>query len=103
MTLSALSQHGDVEIAVRDTGVGIPPDAVAHIFDRFYRVDTARQNRIRGSGLGLALTRSTVEANGGHVLVDSVPGKGSTFTIQLPCAAPPEARALTDELEPTKR
>lgn len=73
-----------VEISVSDTGVGIPPEALPRIFDRFYRVDTARGNRVRGSGLGLALTRFIVEMNDGHISVTSAQGQGSTFTLQLP-------------------
>lgn len=73
-----------VEIRVSDTGVGIPLEAQAHIFDRFYRADTAQRKGVRGSGLGLALTRAMVEANDGHVAVTSEPGIGSVFTIQLP-------------------
>jgi signal transduction histidine kinase len=73
-----------VEIVISDTGVGIPPEALPHIFDRFYRVDTARRNLVRGSGLGLALTRLIVQANAGQIAVTSAQGQGSTFTIQLP-------------------
>jgi len=84
--LSANALPDFVEIVVRDTGVGIPPEALPHIFDRFYRVDTARRNLVRGSGLGLALTRLIVQANEGEIAVTSVLGQGSVFTIQLPRA-----------------
>lgn len=83
VTLDAHVAKDFVEIAVGDTGIGIPADALPHIFDRFYRVDGARRNRVRGSGLGLALTRFVVEANDGHVKVTSREGQGSTFTLQL--------------------
>lgn len=84
VTLDSRVSKDFVEIAVSDTGIGIPADALPHIFDRFYRVDAARRNRVRGSGLGLALTRFVVEGNEGHVAVTSSEGQGSTFTLQLP-------------------
>lgn len=84
VTLRATPQDDLVLIAVSDTGNGIPLDALPHIFERFYRTANARSNRVRGSGLGLALTRSLVEANGGQISVSSTIGEGSTFTIRLP-------------------
>lgn len=86
VTLCAAEENDGVAIAVRDTGSGIPPEALSHIFERFYRSKTARSQRVRGSGLGLALTRSIVEANGGQIGVASKLGEGSTFTIRLPHA-----------------
>lgn len=83
VTLRASVLKDFVEIAVSDTGVGIPEEALPHIFDRFYRADTPQRKGVRGSGLGLALTRIMVEANDGHITVTSEPGKGSVFTIQL--------------------
>ncbi len=84
VTLSAQAQNAQVEIAVHDTGSGIPPEALAHLFERFYRTTNARSQRVRGSGLGLALTRSIVESNGGQIGVTSKLGEGSVFTIRLP-------------------
>lgn len=84
VVLSAVETSDSVEIAVSDTGVGIPSDALPHIFDRFYRVDTARRNHVSGSGLGLALAKMLVQANSGSISVESQPGKGSIFRIQLP-------------------
>ncbi len=75
--------HG-VEIVVADTGVGIPPEALSRIFDRFYRVDKARARSQGGSGLGLALVRDLVEANEGTIRVTSEPEAGTVFTVHLP-------------------
>ncbi len=84
VTLHASAHADDVAIEVSDTGSGIPPDALPHIFERFYRTADARSNRVHGSGLGLALTRSLVEANGGEIHARSEMGAGSVFTIRLP-------------------
>lgn len=71
-------------IIVRDTGVGIPEDALSHIFERFYRVDKARSRKSGGSGLGLSIVRNLIERNGGQVQVESVVGEGSVFTVSFP-------------------
>ena len=74
-----------VEVSIRDSGPGIAPDDLPHIFDRFYR---AEKSRVRstggGSGLGLAIVKELVEAHGGRVWVESAPGQGATFTFTLP-------------------
>jgi PAS domain S-box-containing protein len=75
-----------VSIAVADRGVGIPPEAIPRLFDRFYRV-AATQLRTPGIGLGLYITRRIVEAHGGRITVESEPGQGSTFTVTLPTRA----------------
>ena len=71
-------------LTVQDTGVGIPEDAVPHIFERFYRVDKARSRATGGSGLGLAIVRAIVERNRGEITVTSVPGQGTTFSVMFP-------------------
>ena len=71
-------------LEVSDTGVGIPEDALGHIFERFYRVDKARSRATGGSGLGLAIVRGIVERNRGEISVSSQPGAGSTFTVIFP-------------------
>ena len=79
--------HRDEENAImqfRDTGVGIPEDAIGHIFERFYRVDKARARKSGGSGLGLSIVRSLVERNQGDISVQSVVGEGTTFTVVFP-------------------
>jgi signal transduction histidine kinase len=73
-----------VELWVRDTGAGITPEHLAHIFDRFYRVDQARSRAEGGAGLGLSICRWIAEAHGGSISVESTPGQGSTFTVRLP-------------------
>jgi heavy metal sensor kinase len=71
------------QLWVRDTGVGIAPEHVPHIFDRFYRVDKARSRSEGGAGLGLSICRWIAEAHGGSIAVESEPGRGSTFTVVL--------------------
>jgi signal transduction histidine kinase len=79
---------GEVTIAVRDRGVGIPGDEQAKIFDRFHRVSTGLVHEVKGSGLGLSLVQHIVTVHGGRVTVESEPGRGSTFTLHLPSRAP---------------
>ncbi|MGH8922267.1 MAG: sensor histidine kinase, partial [Actinomycetes bacterium] len=74
----------DVLITVTDTGAGIAPEDVAHVFDRFWRADKSRTRRTGGSGLGLAIVRKLAEAQGGDVTVTSALGEGSTFTLRMP-------------------
>ena len=74
----------EVQLWVRDTGIGVPEEHISLIFDRFYRVDKARGRSEGGAGLGLAISRWIAEAHGGSIRVESVPGEGSTFTVLLP-------------------
>ena len=74
----------NVLITVQDTGVGIPEDALEHVFERFYRVDKARSRSTGGSGLGLSIVRSMVERNKGTIHVESVPDIGTTFYVSFP-------------------
>ena len=79
---------GQLEIQVQDTGIGIPAEAIPHLFDRFYRVDSARSRQqagaTSGSGLGLAIAKTIVEAHQGEIQVDSIPNQGTCFTVMLP-------------------
>jgi DNA topoisomerase VI subunit B len=81
-------------IQVIDTGVGIGPDELPHIFDRFYRGSRANEARGSGSGLGLAIVRSIVEMHGGRVMVESRMGSGTTFTVTLPADPRTSANAV---------
>lgn len=76
----------DAIVVVSDEGIGVPADARAQIFDRFYRVDSSSTRRIGGTGLGLALVREIVEAHGGSVGYDSLEGRGSRFWFRIPTA-----------------
>jgi heavy metal sensor kinase len=76
-------------LAVSDTGTGIGPEDLPKVFDRFFRLDAARTRARGGSGLGLAICKELVEAHGGRIWADSVPGAGSTFTLTLPAQPPP--------------
>lgn len=81
----SLDQKGDnAVIKIRDTGVGIPPESLNHIFERFYRVDKARSRSTGGSGLGLSIVRNMVERNHGTISVESEVGIGTVFTLSFP-------------------
>jgi signal transduction histidine kinase len=84
IALSAEAGGDTVYLRVRDNGVGIAPEDLPFIFDRFYRADKSRRRHGGESGLGLAIAKSFVEAHGGSISVESVPGGGTTFTIALP-------------------
>ena len=71
---------------VSDTGIGISPEDLPHIFERFYRADQSRSHDRGGSGLGLAIVESIVQEHQGSIEVESTPGKGSTFILKLPVA-----------------
>jgi two-component system phosphate regulon sensor histidine kinase PhoR len=73
-----------MSVSVSDTGSGISPDHLGRIFERFYRVDTARSRDEGGTGLGLAIVRHLVEAHGGSVRAQSVVGQGTTITLHFP-------------------
>ena len=90
--LTVSSTDAQVVFNVRDSGPGIAPEALPHIFERFYRGQASRTGR--GAGLGLAIAKELVEAQGGTITVESQLGQGSRFTISLP-VAPPDQPALS--------
>jgi signal transduction histidine kinase len=81
--------EASVCVEVQDNGIGIPPDDLPHVFDRFYRVRTEATREIEGNGLGLAIVKSVVAQYGGAVAVESVLGQGSCFRVSLPVALRP--------------
>ena len=84
VTVTARAAEAGLTIAVQDSGAGIAPEHLPHVFDRFYRADPSRARESGGAGLGLSIVRRLVEAHGGHVAVASEPGHGARFTITLP-------------------
>jgi signal transduction histidine kinase len=96
VTVTASRHNGSVDVEVADTGPGIAPEHLPRVFERFFRVDEARSRDEGGTGIGLAIARSVVEAHGGRIWATSEPGRGSTFTFELPTA-----RAV--EEDPTRR
>ncbi|MCL7453687.1 MAG: ATP-binding protein [Anaerolineae bacterium] len=81
----AWAERGELAVAVQDSGIGIAPEHMPHIFERFYRVDKSRSRAGGGSGIGLTIAQHLVEAHGGHLWAASPgPGQGSTFTFTLP-------------------
>ena len=79
-------RHPDAQarLEVRDTGIGIAPEAVGRIFDEFYRAPEAKKTFADGTGMGLPIVQRIVEVHGGTIRVESEPGQGSTFIVQLP-------------------
>jgi signal transduction histidine kinase len=87
--LRAFDLGDRVVVRVEDDGEGIPPEHLPHLFERFYRVDKARDRERGGSGLGLAIVKAILEAHGGEIWVESQVGQGTAFSFSLPSAAPP--------------
>jgi signal transduction histidine kinase len=87
VTVSIRRQGEEVAIAVTDSGIGLAPESLPHVFDRFYRVDRSRARASGGSGIGLTVAKHLVESQGGHMWAESSGlGRGSTFTFTLPLA-----------------
>ncbi len=86
ITVTAVKAQAMIEIRVADQGLGIEAPHLSRIFERFYRVDAARQRALGGTGLGLAIVKHVALAHHGSVAVESSPGRGSTFTIRIPAA-----------------
>ena len=84
VVLKTCSDSCAVQIAVSDTGIGIPAKALPRVFDRFFRVDSSRSQVLGGTGLGLAIVKSIAELHGGHVEIASEPGRGTQVTLHIP-------------------
>ena len=82
MRTAARQNRAVLEVA--DNGIGIPEEALSHVFERFYRVDKARSRQLGGAGLGLSIVKSICAAHSGRVDVQSKEGQGSRFTVELP-------------------
>lgn len=95
--VSLAARDGEGVLRVRDSGIGIPKEAIDHIFERFYRVDKARARAVGGTGLGLSIVYQIVELHAGTIGVDSVEGSGSVFTVRIPLAAEREEELLPEE------
>lgn len=88
--------HNELITRVIDTGDGIAAEHLPHIFERFYRVDAARDRRHGGAGIGLAITKALVEAHGGHIIAESGGmSAGATFTVCLPLSSENDSRSRT--------
>ena len=86
MDIALRRSDGEAMFRVSDQGIGIAPSELPHIFEPFRRSASVKEN-ISGVGLGLSVTRRIVEAHGGHIHVESEPGKGTAFEVRLPLAA----------------
>jgi heavy metal sensor kinase len=91
--LKIAQEEGNAVLDVADDGIGIPPEALPHVFKRFFRVDGSRSRDQGGAGLGLSIVKSICDAHGARVEVSSTPGQGSRFRIRQPLAAEPLAQA----------
>jgi two-component system phosphate regulon sensor histidine kinase PhoR len=98
ITVSAAAANGDLRVAVHDTGVGVAPEELPRLFERFYKTDKARHSK--GTGLGLAIAKHIVQAHGGTIWAESVPGEGATFffTLHLADAAGASSAAVDSSL-----
>jgi len=101
VTLSAEEKLGRIAIRVEDTGIGIPYEDQARIFERFYRVDKARSRELGGAGLGLAIAQWIVQVHKGSIEVMSEPGKGSLFCVELPSASPDNLKSKRELISAT--
>jgi signal transduction histidine kinase len=95
VTVDVVPAGSQARLKVRDTGTGIAPEHLPHIFERFYRADGGRARAAGGAGLGLAIARAIVQEHHGEIRVASTPGEGSVFTVTLPLVAVVTARADT--------
>lgn len=98
VTLAQNEEH--VTLTVADTGMGMTAADIDHLFERFFRTDSAQAQQIQGSGLGLPIVKAIVEAHDGTITVTSEPNAGTSFVISLPLARPLEHRDSPGLQEP---
>ncbi|MBV8206996.1 MAG: PAS domain S-box protein [Acidobacteria bacterium] len=106
VTLTLKETGGSVELAVRDTGVGIPEQEQPRVFERFHRIENVRSRSYEGTGIGLSLVHELVKLHGGKVTLQSASGRGSTFTVTIPRGSahlPPERLHSGESREPAGR
>jgi signal transduction histidine kinase len=96
VTLASFVRSGELHISVEDRGPGIPEEELPHVFERFYRLDKARSRQLGGTGLGLPIAKTIVEAHGGRIEAASRLGEGTRISLRLPLLSQPTA----DEAEP---
>jgi signal transduction histidine kinase len=95
--ISASLHAAMVQISVQDTGMGIAPEHLPYLFERFYRADSSRSRATGGTGLGLAIVKQMVQAHGGQITVESQPRKGTCFTFTLPAVSSSPSRRTSHE------
>lgn len=100
VTVDVKGDQDNVNVSINDTGIGIPPEDLPHLFQKFYRVDNTDTRTIGGTGLGLYISRRLTEANSGHITVTSTYGKGSTFMVQIPRLSNERASQLLSVSQP---
>jgi two-component system sensor histidine kinase VicK len=98
ITLTSFVRSGEVHISVEDRGPGIPKEELPRVFERFYRLDKARSRQLGGTGLGLPIAKTIVEAHGGRIEVVSRLGKGTKISLSLPLLS--QAQPTEDRAEP---
>jgi signal transduction histidine kinase len=98
--VSLLTDGSQAEVTVADSGIGILPEDMPHVFERFFRSEEARARNHEGTGLGLAIARQVVHAHQGRIGVSSEPGKGTTFQVLLPLQGPLTGPGATGRLSP---
>lgn len=101
VTIDVTGDDKNVTLSVTDTGIGIPPEDITHLFQKFYRIDNSDTREIGGTGLGLYICRRLAEVNNGRVWAESAYGKGSTFYLQIPRITHEQAHDLKASSEKT--
>jgi signal transduction histidine kinase len=96
VTVNVRAVEGGAQLEVADNGLGMSPEVISHVFERFYRADKARSRDSGGAGLGLAIVKAICSAHGADIQVASQEGKGSIFRVELPLAHVQEYPAVND-------